>query len=57
MGQGLSVYLLSLNLVQLIHLWLGMGMFCKELCTNNKALCTYELHRQLCDLNPYDHLR
>ncbi|KAG1733723.1 hypothetical protein EDB19DRAFT_1830853 [Suillus lakei] len=36
---------------------LGLGMFCMELCANNEAPCIYKPHRQLRQLNAYDHLR
>ncbi|KAF8122014.1 hypothetical protein EV363DRAFT_1405257 [Boletus edulis] len=36
---------------------LGLGKFCIELCRHNQQLCTYESHRHLQDLDPYDHLR
>ncbi|KIK33428.1 hypothetical protein CY34DRAFT_49613, partial [Suillus luteus UH-Slu-Lm8-n1] len=36
---------------------LGLGMYCVQLSRSISTPCTYEPHRRLCDLSPYDHLR
>ena len=35
----------------------GLGKFCVELYRDVKHFCSYEPHRRICDLDPYDHLR
>ncbi|KAF8833986.1 hypothetical protein BDN67DRAFT_915867, partial [Paxillus ammoniavirescens] len=36
---------------------LGLGRFCVELCRDNWQPCSYEPHRRMRELDPYDHLR
>jgi hypothetical protein len=58
MGQALGIIFSLLKpFLSILNGTVGLGMFCELLCKALPTLCPYEPHRQLKDLNPYDHLR